>query len=347
MVARVAILLAVLLAAAIPTALGAQGVRVSGRVVDDARGAPIEGVTVRLTGAEARTTDVDGRFAFAATTPGRMILTVEAVGHVFRWIELDVQADTSLTITMRERVAALDTVVVRARNVRISGTVVDSATGSNLLQAQATLYPGGATIGASTGAFTFPDAPAGEETLVVEALEHLPVRITNNATRDTSLTIALDIDPVGMRMIQLQVARLTERTRPTTLSLTALGRKEIEREGVASIGQLVTRLTFEDAANVRRAAAQRSADDGCIFLDDFKVTRDVFEGLPPEVIERIEVYRGAGETPSMRGRAARTSIRAEPRMIRVYTRRYVASLIGKETLPKLFYTRNGMRATCM
>jgi hypothetical protein len=34
-------------------------------------------------------------------------------------------------------------------------------------------------------------------------------------------------------------------------------------------------------------------------------------------------------------------------MIRVYTRQYVASLIGKETLPKLFYTRNGMRATCM
>ena len=147
-------------------------------------------------------------------------------------------------------VQTLDTVVVRARNVRISGTVVDSATGSNLLQAQATLYPGGATIGASTGAFTFPDAPAGEVTLVVEALEHLPVRITFNATRDTSLTIALEIDPVGMRMIQLQVARLTERTRPTTLSLTALGRKEIEREGVASIGQLVTRLTFEDAANV-------------------------------------------------------------------------------------------------
>lgn len=331
-----------------PGAIGAQVVRVSGRVIDEGRSTPIEGATVRLTGVEAQITDGNGRFRFAATTPGRMILSVEAVGHSFRSIELDVQSDTSVTVVMRSRVVTLDTIVVRARSVRIEGTVVDSATGTRLLQAQATLYPGSRTVGALSGMFMFDDAPTGEVTLVVEALEHRPTRVTFHATRDTSLTIALGIDSVAIRMIQMQVERLAQRSRPLALSLVALNREAIGREGVSSIGELVTRQLFEDRENVRRAAAQASADDGCIFLDDVKVTRDVFEGLPPEVIERVEIYRGAGETPSIRGRSsARRTIRAESSMIRVYTRRYVASLLGREMLPKLFYMRSGVKPMCM
>jgi hypothetical protein len=103
---------------------------------------------------------------------------------------------------------------------------------------------------------------------------------------------------------------------------------------------------FEDAIAVRRGARNANPTEGCFFLDDKKVTRDMFEGVLPETVERVEVYKEAGgPPPNMRGRVmGRTAPqnRGGVKMIRVYTKRYVATLPRQETLARISYTPGTM-----
>ena len=67
--------------------------------------------------------------------------------------------------------------------------------------------------------------------------------------------------------------------------------------------------------------------DACYFVDDMRVEPAMFDGLLPELIERVEMYKDGA-------------------MIRVYTKRYVAALINKSGLQKLSYMPIGLRPSC-
>jgi hypothetical protein len=322
---------AVVIALTFPCLALAQASRVSGVVVDE-RQVPVQGASVRLTGNVSQTTGATGRFQFAEVVHGRYLVTVTAIGHQMRSIDLSITSDTTLTIVLTRRSITLDTMIVRPRNIRIRGIAVDLASGDYLLQAQATLYPGGRFVGAVNGTFTFDSVAPGPLTIVVEGAEHLPTRIELDAGGDTSVKVRLGVDSIALRMIAMQVKSLDTRSHALAMPKTVFNRDLIAREPTISIGDLITRKTYEDPIVLTKRP--QSPDQGCFFLDDRKVERAVFGTIPSELVERVEIYRQTGGSASM-----------PPRMIRVYTKRYVASLPRRETLPRVVYMP-GTRVAC-
>lgn len=317
--------IAILLFTAVSGA-GAQTVRLSGRVVDEAGMAPVRGATVRVTGSDTTmTTGPSGTFSFAGLLPGRMVLTVSAVGRQFKSIPLEIYADTVVDAVMRPMVVTLDPMVVRPGGIRIKGTAVDSATGEYLWFALAGLYPAEVFYEASNGDFRFDKVAPGPVTIVVEAAEHLPAVIHFNARRDTTLRVKLAIDSVAIRMIGHQVLRLTERAASSPYVVLDYGRKDMERQRTATVGEFIDRQLFRPPG--RKTRGGQSADDACVFLDDRKIAPGMLDGILSDLVERVELYR-KGE------------------MIRVYSRKYVRSLIAKDNLPKATFIPTGLRPAC-
>jgi hypothetical protein len=323
----------------------AQTVRVSGVVVDE-RQLPIQGATVRLTGEASTTTRADGGFTFADAIPGRYLLTVSSIGFELRSIELTIARDTSLSIVMTRRAVTLDTVRIRPRNLRIKATAVDSSTGDFLLQAQATLYPGGMFVSGVSGVFVFDSVSPGPVTIIVEALEHLPARIQLDLARDTAFRVAMGLDSVALRMTDVQVKRLEQRTHGIPMLMKALNRDAIKRESASTLHELLTRRAFEDPQAARRAFVN-PPEAGCYFVDDVKVSRGVFDAMLPELVERVEIYRSAGApAPKLSGRPKGERNFGMVQMFRVYTKRYVATLPRQRNLPRIEFSGSGLSPTC-
>lgn len=321
---RLEAVLAFAVSLALPVALSAQVVRVNGTVVNE-RLEPIRGATLRLTGADSTlTTGPSGTFQFEGIFPSGMILTVSAPGYDFRSIPLS-PGNTTLTITMKSSITTLEKMVIRPKGVRIKGQVVDDKTGDALLFARVAIFPDGRTVDASNvGDFRF-DSIQGTVTIVAEAIEHLPVQVQLNPSRDTSIKIRMPIDSVALRMIALQVTRLQKRSQAVPHTFKYADRERIQIESRTSIAEMVDKLLIRPMN--RRTLSSQSADDACVFYDDKKIAPGMLLGIYPELIERVEVYaRGA--------------------MVRVYSKRYVMSLAGQEQLRKVLYLPIGMRPVC-
>ena len=323
----------------------AQTARVSGVVVDE-RQTPVAGATVRLTGDRSVTVGANGRFEFADAIPGRYVITVTSIGFQLRSVDLTVTRDTTLRIVMTRRSVTLDTVIVRPRNLRVKATAVDASTGDFLLQAQATLYPGARFMGAVSGVFVFDSVSPGPTSIVVEALEHLPVRVDIALMRDSVFRVPMEVDSVALRMTAMQVRRLEQRSHSIAMPTTSLNRDAIKREGVGNLFELLMRRSFEDPA-VARQLFINTADSGCFFVDDNKVPFQALEGMVPELVERIEIYRSGGaEAPTFQKRPFTKRNFGVVRMVRVYTRRFVATLPRQEKLPRIVFMGTGLRPTC-
>ena len=303
----------------------AQTARLSGRVVEEGRGTAVAGATVRLTGSMAHMTDSTGRFQFVDVVPGRYIATISSIGYRLRTVEMTVNRDTNVVFHLARRVVSLDTMVVRPKYLRIKGTAVDSASGDYLLQAQATLYPGSKFVGAMNGTFTFDSVAPGPITIVVEGAEHLPARVEFDATRDTSFRVKMGIDSVALRMVAMQVRRLQVRMQSFPMTVRAFNRDRIMEHPVMTVGEFVDRSVHR--LPNRAARAIQSAQSACVFVDDRKVEPAMIDGLLPELIERVEVYNNGS-------------------MIRVYTKRYVASLVARAGLGKATYMSIGTGVVC-
>jgi hypothetical protein len=272
------------------------------------------------------------------------VITATTVGHQLKAIDLFIRSDTTLTIVLSRRTISLDTVLVRPRNLRIKGTAVDSTSGDFLLQAQATLYPGGRFVGATSGVFTFDSVSPGLTTLVVEGHEHLPMRVELDLQHDTTFRIRLGIDSLAVRMTAMQVRRLEQRSRAIPMPTTALNREAIEREGATSLLELVTHRLYQDPGAVRKSFVKPPAST-CYFVDDSRVPLAVLEGMQPQLVERIEIYRSGGPpSPSLSGGTGRNFGPAN--MVRVYTRRYVSTLARQKSLPRVFYVGTGLSPSC-
>jgi hypothetical protein len=302
-------------------------VRVSGRVVDETGTAPVAGASVRVTGSDTTmTTGPSGTFAFGGLIPGKMVLTVSAVGRRFVSMPLELEADTVITVVMRPHVVALDPLVIRPGALNIKGTIVDSVTGDYLWFAQAGIYPGERWVNARNADFKFDKVAPGPVTIVVEAAEYLPAVISFDARRDTAFRVKLVIDTVARRMIARQINRLDERAEAQPYDIRAFTREDFDRERAESIGRFIGRQLFRPQFTQREQMAQ-SASDACVFYDDRRIPPQMLQGILPELVERVEFYRRGA-------------------MIRVYSKRYVRSLIVKEVLPKLTYIPTGFGPMC-
>ena len=297
--------------------LGAQAVRINGTVVDE-RAQPIQGAVVRLTGADsAITTKADGAFLFEGIFPNGMILTITATGYEYKSIPLS-PGNTALTVTLKSKVTRLDPMIVRPKAFRVKGQVVDAKSGDALMFARVTLYPDNRYRNANAvGDFRFDSVDAGTMTIVAEAMEHLPVAVQFSATRDTSVgKIRMPIDSVALRMIAQQVERLKRRSMGSEFSVKYADRKDIAREARSAISEMVEKLLLHRLD--RRRTMQQSATESCVFYDDQKIAPGMLFGIYPELIERVEVFHRGG-------------------MVRIYSKRYVMSLLAKEELKKPVY----------
>jgi hypothetical protein len=305
--------------------LRAQPVRISGIVVD-ARLRPIAGATLRLTGADsAITTPPDGSFVFEGLFPNGLILTVSAPGYQYRSIPLG-PGNTALTITLQSSVITLDPMIVRPKTFRVKGQVVDAESRDALMFARVTLYPDNRARNANAvGDFRFDSVAAGTMTIVAEAMEHLPVAIQFTAMRDTSVKIRMPIDSVALRMMELQVGRLKKRAQGSEFTVKYADRKDIAREARSAISEMVEKLLVMRFDRPR--TMQKSADESCVFYDDRKIAPGMMFGIYPELIERVEVYNRGG-------------------MIRIYSKRYVMSLMAQDQLKKPVYLLTGLGVFC-
>jgi hypothetical protein len=309
---------------AVPASAHAQAVTVSGIVVEREQPTPIGGAVIRLTGFPQTTTDLDGRFRLDQVMPGRYTLSIEAFGYIDRSLELLIRADTTLRLELDPDPVVLDSILVSTGTVTIKGNIRDGASGLKLVSAaQVTVYPGARTVGAMSGSFTLQDIPRDRPiSLLIEAFEYLPARVELVAQRDTTLDVALAIDSVAMRMIAQQVRRIVVRAQAIPLSIRDMGRDEIRRSVVMSLGEFIAR-------SLRVLPDQLPGLlDECVFYDDMRREIEDLIHLPPESIERVEIFGFRG------------------RMVRVYSRKYVASLMGGRRLVPITFMEGGRATVC-
>jgi hypothetical protein len=306
-------------------ALFAQTVTVSGLVVEQADSTPIGEASIRLADAPLAITDERGRFDIPGVPPGRYVLSVEALGYVSREIELDLRADTTIHIELIPDPIDVEGLLVEG--VTIRGNLRDAESGLKLLTGRVTLQPDGRSVTTRSGSFTLKQVARGSSViLVAEAMEHLPTRVQLFVEGDTTVDIMMGVDSVAIRLLDRQARRLASRAESMPYSVNELDRDDIRSVRLPSIGELVRRQLPPGLVDWKYPYV---AGGHCIMLDDSPVQYAVLLGVPPELIERVEIY----------GHKAR--------LISVYSKRYVASLMGKPALPPIRYSENGMSTVCM
>lgn len=319
MFARVCPLIAAgILTIAGPAAAQTRQVTVTGLVVEREQSARIGNATVRLSGLPPFITEADGAFRFNGVEPGRHTLTVEAFGYRAGSLEVVIRSDTAFTVELSPDPIQLDSLSVTARDIRIKGDIFDALTGKHVLVAQVTVSPGFATRGAISGRFTVRNVPAGRAvSVLVEAIEYLPARIALITESDTTLTVRLEPDSVGIRMVRAEVAKLDARSEAVSLSRRVIERETLEQTPDWDVKDVVrTRFLGHDPSGP------------CIFIDDVRRNADFLLGLLSGEVERIEVFRRGA-------------------MIRVYTKRFVARMMGKDApLPTIFYRDTMLGPVC-
>jgi len=308
----------------VPGSCLAQVMNVTGVVRSTGDGRPIAGANVRFANESGSTANSVGQFRLSTAAPGIHQIIVRALGFRPRTIHLRVERDTSITITLEPYIGTLDTVRVLGRFVTVTGVVVDARTTLPVLRSQVTVIPGGATLGTASGRFSV-RVPASELTMLsAEGLEYLPSDVTIDVTTDTSIVIALRTDSVALRRIGIQVARLKNRSHAMPYRIDALSRDDINRSAQLTVGHLILRRL-----PVRSVSSRWPYYSGkCVFLDDRKVSFEVLLGTASETVERVEVF---GQ---------------EARMIRVYSRPYVADLERQDELRPIIFMGNGSREVC-
>jgi len=313
----ISLAIGILVFGAVPGVALAQGITVRGTVVERAQESWVGGATVRLSDLPPYFTDLDGRFRFSGVTPGRHTLTVEAMGYETRWLELVISADTAIVVEMDPDPIVLDSLLVRVGSITIRGEILAAEDGQRVLHAQVTVLPGFPTTGAISGFFTIHNVPGGRAvTVLVESVGYLPARIALITEADTTLTVELEPDPVGLRMLANQVEKLEVRSRGIPFPRRVFGQEELGRYPGWPVHDIVdTQLALFGRRALR--LSNRSTHP-CLFVDDVQLMHSAFLwGLMAGEVERVEIYdRG--------------------RMIRVYTKRFLVRTLGKEPGPIVY-----------
>jgi Carboxypeptidase regulatory-like domain len=277
-------------------------VEVRGRVIERGIGNAVGGASIQLGGLAVAVTTKDGDFRFPGVEPGRYELRIRALGYADHEQVLLVRRDTMLIVEMEVTPVPLDTIGVESRTISVRGLVREKGTRLGLIDVEVLSSVNRSTNTNAAGRFKLTRIPAElPVALQFRGFGYLPFDTVVAAAEDTTLTFELEQDPLVQRMISVQVERLDNRSRPyRTAIMPVLDREDLLRNINMSVLDL---LTFKYSFFLRRVA--------CILIDD----QQSYNGLEelalflPDELERIEVLeRGA--------------------MLRIYTRDYIAKMIG-------------------
>jgi hypothetical protein len=319
--------------------VSAQQATIRGVIQERVDGTPIAEASVRLRDGPWAVADASGRFVLERVDPGRYTLEVDALGYVSSHVDIVIRGDTTLVVQLEADPVSIDQ--IEARVVTIRGTLHDAITGARLQSGEVQIEPGGETGTANYRGFRIRGVQAGPVRVVARALEYLPAVIEFDAERDTTLRFDMRVDSVGIKLLLQQVDRLAQRADAEPLSVRELNRDDIHRSGAPTIGDLVQRLLPSWSAGPplvlsrqRRAqessTTQRTASRGpaCVTYDDVPVDLELVEEIPSDLIERVEIFGYRS-------------------MVRIYSKRYIASLMGREQLPRIIFLTTGMSTVCM
>jgi hypothetical protein len=257
---------------------------------------------VRLLGRTFRITGTDGGFRFAGMAPGRLTVVVEALGCEPHQSVLTLRADTTVVFTLGERPIPLDTIVAEARTVTLRGVVVERGTGRRVIGADVFVRPVAETETGATGGFTVRRITPGWPLVVqVEALGLKPGHAELAPERDTTIAFELEPDPIGLKLINTQVARIQQRTASAGYARDVVTRAQLLVSLAATPLEVVRSRLRLDIDRVR-----------CVFIDEQFQEQGIkaLELYPLDMIYRIESL----------GRGT---------MVRVYTERFVQWMIER------------------
>jgi len=164
---------------------------IKGTITDAETGQILEGVTVTVTGAfdGSAVTGVDGGFIFSGVTPGSVTLTAEKAGYMTATGTGAIEAGGILFFSPR----------LTASTGKLTGTVMDDATGMPVHNAQISLSGGLSVNTDATGKFFIQDITPGTYETAISAAGYIgqtyQVMISAGVTTDMQ-TIYLTASPV-------------------------------------------------------------------------------------------------------------------------------------------------------
>jgi len=205
---------------------------------------------------------------------------------------------------------------------RLTGRIIEAGNGTPL---------GGVMVGLpdselhvltnDQGVFTLPDIEPGIHRVVVDLLGYGPLDRAFRILASEPLVIALNIQPISLKAIEVEVDRLDRRRQHAgTASFIYTDRDlEAQLQDVATFlsgrGQM-RRVSCRVLSGCLRSRGQTIAL--YLFVDDHAAVGgyEYLSGFPPELIARIETYPACG-------------------MVRVYTKRHLERLAktGGRLLP--------------
>jgi Carboxypeptidase regulatory-like domain len=290
------------------------GVTLSGRVVEGDGATPLEGVTVELRGIAERITDERGGFSFENLAPATYTLRVRALGYRTHDTTLTLRRDTSIVLTLAVDPVLLDSIRADARFVTLEGRVTDRLSGRGIAHAAVYHGPDRDATSRVGGSFRLERMPEGYPTVIeVSALGYQPVRLTVIPEEDRDIVVSLDVDSIGLQMIERQVERLHGRVKSIAVSLRTIDRRALMLHATSTTREVVRsaipntpiRCLVVDENAFGGESLNRRTGRG--ELDD------VLLSLHAEEIERIEIL----------GRGA---------MVRIYTRPFIQRMIRNRAL---------------
>lgn len=298
----------------------------TGRVVERGTTAGLPGVPVALTGQASRLTDEEGRFRFEDLAPGRYILTVRGIGYTPAVVPVVVSGDTAVVVELDVAPVAMDTLRARAGEVRVRGRVRDPVLDDWLIDAEVFGTPDREDVTDGVGRFDLGDVPAGVPlTVMVRSFGYLPVTVTFEPSRDTTLVFELERDPVAQRMIAVQMERVDRRSEGLRYEpLPVLDRDDLMRR---HSGLILDVLKLRLGTYMYRRIA-------CIVLDENLVFRWRLATLHVDRIQRVEV------TDFL-------TLGARALMVRIYTRDFVRKMVeGRGELVERRYIVKKVNREC-
>ncbi|MGD8279213.1 MAG: carboxypeptidase-like regulatory domain-containing protein [Gemmatimonadota bacterium] len=286
----------------------AQEVTVRGRVTDPGD-AIVIGASIQLSGHAVRLTAADGSFTFERVVPGRYKLTVRGLGYAPLDTTLVVSSDTSIILSLERSPVQLDTLIVESREVKVRGEVRDPALDMDVVGAAVYATDDRHAVTDPHGRFDLGKVPANVPLWIrVEEIGFLPMVTSVAPDQDTILQFQLVPDPVAVKTIERQKARIDERA----ADLRYEGTSVIDRPRPARVRDASLKRFIRSELGTRW---YRRVD--CWVLDERAGagTNENVKTLSPEDLEYIDILRYGPERKEL--------------MVRIYTRDFILSMIGR------------------